>query len=171
MRADYRSAATMQRDTHDGSPMRVSSEERATLRNAMAGAAHIALALLVAILWLTWQAIRVPLLTLLVILDPIVSFLLSALALLIALNALLWAFADSKPNFPFWTVLAGSLGCALVLAIYHALMRALSNDVPFTRVCPEDNCANLRQFYRPSHLDGMKFKDTFDRAHFSQTEA
>ena len=131
MQAKFPSAATMQRDTHDGSPMRVSSEHRSALRNAMAGAAPIALALLVALLWLAWQALRVPLLTLLVILEPIVSFLLTALALLIALTALLWAFADSKPNFPFWTVLAGSLACVLVLALYHALMRALSAVVPF----------------------------------------
>ena len=122
--------------------MRVPSEDRATLRNAIASAAHIALALLVALLWLAWQALRVPLLTLLVILEPIVSFLLTALALLIALTALLWAFADSKPNFPFWTVLAGSLACVLVLALYHALMRALSAVVPFR---PRDSRSTARR--------------------------
>ena len=140
MRADYRSAATNQKDTHDGSPMRVPSEERATLRNAMASIAHITLACLAAILWLAWQAIRLPLLTFLVILEPIVNFLLSALALLIALTALLWAFADSKPDFPFWTVLAGSLACVLVLALYHALMRALSAVVP-SRSCDSRSTA------------------------------
>ncbi|MBW8077939.1 MAG: hypothetical protein GJU76_07675 [Gallionella sp.] len=97
----------------------------------MAGTAHIALACGAAFLWLTWQAIRIPLLTFLVILEPIVSFLLSALALLIALTALLWAFADPKPHFPFWTMLTGSLTCVLALAIYYALMRALSGDAPF----------------------------------------
>jgi len=97
----------------------------------MAGIAHIALACGAAILWLTWQAIRLPLLTFLVILEPIVSFLLSALALLIALTALLWAFADPKPNFPFWTVIFGSLACVVALALYHALIRVLSGGAGF----------------------------------------
>jgi len=97
----------------------------------MAGIAHIALACGAAILWLAWHAIRIPLLTFLVILEPIVSFLLSALALLTALTALLWAFADPKPSFPFWTVLTGSLACVLALVLYHALMRALWGGVPF----------------------------------------
>jgi len=105
--------------------------DRSPLRNAVAGTAHIALACGVAILWLAWQAIRLPLLTFLVILEPIVSFLLSALALLIALTALLWAFSHPKPNFPFWTVLSGSLVCVLVLTLYHALMRVLSGGAPF----------------------------------------
>lgn len=111
--------------------MSIPSQDRGPLRNGMAGIAHIALASGAAILWLTWQAIRLPLLTFLVILEPIVSFLLSALALLIALTALLWAFADPKPHFPFWTVMSGSLACMLVLALYHALTRALSIGAPF----------------------------------------
>lgn len=114
----------------------------------MAGIAHIALASGAAILWLAWQAIRLPLLTFLVILEPIVSFLLSALALLTALTALLWAFADPKPDFPFWTVLAGSVVCVLVLALYHSLMGVLSGGVPLRSRNPSST--TQRQAY-PSH--------------------
>ena len=102
------------------------SRNRATVRNAVAGTAHIGLACAVAVLWLAWQAIRAPLLTFLVIFEPIVSFLLSASALLTTLTALLWAFTDPTPLFPCWAVLSGSLICALLLALYHALIRALT---------------------------------------------
>ena len=108
----------------------------------MAGIAHIALACGAAFLWLAWQAVRLPLLTFLVILEPIVSFLLSALALLTALTALLWAFADPKPDFPFWTVLTGSLACVLALALYHALMRILSGSLP---ICSSDSRSTARR--------------------------
>lgn len=92
--------------------------------------AYIALGCGAAVLWPAWQAVRLPLLTLLVILEPIVSFALSALALLISVSAIFWALTDPKPRFPFWTVLAGSFVCVLMLALYHALMRALSGCAP-----------------------------------------
>ena len=97
----------------------------------MAGTAHIALACIAAVLWIAWQAIRLPLLAFLVILEPIVTFMLSVLALIIALTALVWVIVDPEPRFPFWTVLSASLVCVLVLALYHALIRALSGVAPF----------------------------------------
>lgn len=121
----------MQRYPSHGAPLPILSRDRSPLRNALAGTARIALACLAVILWLPWQAIRLPLLTFLVILEPIVSFLLSALALLIALSALFWEFTDPKPHFPFWTVISGSFASVLVLALYHALMRALCGGAPF----------------------------------------
>lgn len=96
----------------------------------MAGTAHIALACIAAVLWIGWQAIRLPLLAFLVILEPIVTFMLSVPALLIALTALFWALVDPRAHFPFWTVLGASLVCVLVLALYHALVRALSGVAP-----------------------------------------
>jgi hypothetical protein len=44
------------------------------------------------ILWLLWQCIRVPALLLLVVLEPVVSFVLSSLALLGVLTAFFWKF-------------------------------------------------------------------------------
>ena len=111
--------------------MPILSQDRGPPLNAVAGIAHIAFACLAVTLWLAWQAIRLPLLAFLVILEPLVRFLLSALALLITLTALLWAFAEPA-RFPFWTVLAGSLACVLVLALYHSLMRVLSGGATFS---------------------------------------
>lgn len=83
---------------------------------------------LAALLWLVWQAIRLPILALLVMFEPIVNFALSAVALVVALSTLFWTFADPKPGFPLWTVLAASLACVLLLVLYHALIRLLSGS-------------------------------------------
>ena len=90
--------------------------------------APLALGLLAALLWVVWQALRLPILTLLVLFEPIVNFVLSAVGLLVALTAFFWKFADSKPGFPFWTIIAASLACVLVLVLYHALLRFLSGS-------------------------------------------
>ena len=102
------------------------SPDWVTSRPWQTGLALIALGFLGALIWLAWQAIRIPLLTFLVMFEPIVNFALSALALLVALTAFFWKFADSKPGFPFWTIVAASLACVLLLALYHALIRLLS---------------------------------------------
>ena len=88
----------------------------------------ITLGFLAVLFWLAWQAIRLPFLALLTLFEPIVSFALSALALLVALTAFFWKFADSQPGFPFWSILIASLACVLLLAIYHALIRLLSGS-------------------------------------------
>ncbi len=104
------------------------SPDRRALPGPAAGGARIGLGILAAIVWLGWQAIRLPVLTFLVLFEPIVNFTLSALALLVALTATFWKLTDPKP-FPFWTVLAASLACVLALALYHALIRALAGTM------------------------------------------
>jgi hypothetical protein len=84
------------------------------------------LGVLAGVLWLLWQAIRLPLLALLTILEPIVSTLLAAAALLGVLTALFWKFAADRPNFPFFGTLAISVGCFLLLTLYHGAIRLLS---------------------------------------------
>lgn len=86
----------------------------------------MALGVLAGILWLIWQAIRLPLLALLKILEPIVSTVLAAAALLGVLTALFWKFAADRPHFPFFGVLALSVGCFLLLTLYHGAIRLLS---------------------------------------------
>ena len=76
------------------------------------------------ILWLLWQCIRVPALLLLVVLEPVVSFVLSSLALLGVLTAFFWKFIG-PPHFPFSLVLGVSLGFEFALVLYHALLRLL----------------------------------------------
>ena len=76
------------------------------------------------ILWLLWQCFRVPAVLLLVILEPVVSFVLSVLALLGVLTALFWKLVG-PPHFPFFLVLGISLGFELALVLYHTLLRLL----------------------------------------------
>jgi hypothetical protein len=76
------------------------------------------------ILWLLWQGVRLPALLLLVILEPVVSFVLSAAALLGVLTAFFWKLVG-PPHFPFFLVLGISLGVEFALVLYHALLRVL----------------------------------------------
>jgi len=86
----------------------------------------LALGVLAGALWLIWQAIRLPLLAVLKILEPIVSTMLAAAALLGTLTALFWKLASNRPDFPFLGVLALSVGCFLLLTLYHVVIRLLS---------------------------------------------
>jgi hypothetical protein len=75
--------------------------------------------------WL-WRAACLPVLMVLVILQPLVTFVLAALALLGLLTTLFF-YLVGPPEFPVWTMLALSLGFAIALVPYHALIRLLSN--------------------------------------------
>jgi hypothetical protein len=75
--------------------------------------------------WL-WRVACLPALMLLVILEPLVTFVFAALALLGLLTTLFF-YLVGPPEFPVWTMLALSLGFAILLVPYHALIRMLSN--------------------------------------------
>lgn len=75
--------------------------------------------------WL-WRAAFLPLFMLLVILEPVVTFILAGLALLGLLTTLFFEIFGA-PGFPVWIMLSLSLGLAIALIPYHALIRALSN--------------------------------------------
>ena len=74
--------------------------------------------------WL-WRAACLPVLMVLVILEPMVTFVLATLALLGLLTTLLF-YLVGPPEFPVWTMLALSLSFAIALVPYHALIRLLS---------------------------------------------
>ena len=76
-------------------------------------------------LWVVWQCIRLPLFLFLLVLEPVVTFALGALALLGVLTALFWKFFG-PPNFPFLLMLSISLGLELALIVYHKLLRLLA---------------------------------------------
>jgi hypothetical protein len=76
--------------------------------------------------WLLWQVVRLPIFTLLVILEPVVRVLLGALALLGVLTALVLKLAGAL-HLPFLGMVAASVGCGLLLAGYSALLRVLSH--------------------------------------------
>lgn len=75
--------------------------------------------------WL-WRAACLPVLMLLVILEPLVTFVFSGLALLGLLTTLFF-YLVGPPEFPVWTMLSLSIGFAIALVPYHALIRLLSN--------------------------------------------
>ena len=75
--------------------------------------------------WL-WRVTSLPVLMLLVILEPLVTFAFAALALLGLLTTLFFYLVGPR-DFPLWTMLALSLGFAIALVPYYALIRLLSN--------------------------------------------
>jgi len=66
--------------------------------------------------WL-WRAAGLPILMALVILEPLITFVLAALALLGLLTTLFF-YLVGPPQFPVWTMLALSLGFAIALVPY-----------------------------------------------------
>ncbi|MGH8254608.1 MAG: hypothetical protein ACRET0_00130 [Steroidobacteraceae bacterium] len=77
-------------------------------------------------LLLLWHAVRLPIVTLLVILEPFVTMILMAIATLGVLMCLFYEFLLKDPHFPFWLMLAISIGSALLLLPYYALIRLFS---------------------------------------------
>ncbi len=76
-------------------------------------------------LWVVWRCIRLPLFLLILVLEPVVTFVLGVLALLGVLTALFWKFFG-PPNFAFLLMLSISLGVELALIVYHKLLRLLA---------------------------------------------
>jgi hypothetical protein len=71
---------------------------------------------------LVWHTVRLPVYVFLVILEPVVRFVLGALALLGVLTALFFKFYGA-PHFPFALMLGSSVGLGLILVGYYALLR------------------------------------------------
>jgi len=72
-----------------------------------------------------WHCIRLPLFLFLLVLEPVVTFVLGALALLGVLTALFWKFFG-PPDFPFFLMLGISLGFQLAAIVYQRVLRFLS---------------------------------------------
>jgi hypothetical protein len=69
--------------------------------------------------------VRLPILALLLIVEPIVRIVLSWAALLGLLCSFLFEFAGNTATFPFWGMVAFSVGCSLALMGYYMLLSAL----------------------------------------------
>ena len=78
-----------------------------------------------ALLWCVWQAVRLPLLVLLTILAPVVRIVLGGFALVGTLTAFLFEFGSTRP-FPFFGMLAMSLGAYALLVLYEGLVQFLA---------------------------------------------
>jgi hypothetical protein len=75
---------------------------------------------------LLWLAIRLPVFTFLVILEPVVRVLLATIALFGILLSFFFKFSGAAPHFPFWLMLAMSVGFGLALVAYNGLIRLFS---------------------------------------------
>jgi len=93
------------------------------MRERDTGAAKPLMALGLSALSLAWQAIRLPIFAFLVILEPLVRLVLSALALLSVLMAVFFEYGTMLPDFPFWGMLGFGVGCVLLLVAYYGLLR------------------------------------------------
>jgi hypothetical protein len=72
-----------------------------------------------------WACVRLPVLALLVIVEPVVRLILSALALLLVLTALFLEVVSSRA-IPFWGMLGAAIGCVALLVLYEQSIRGLS---------------------------------------------
>lgn len=77
-------------------------------------------------LWAAWTAVRLPILALLMVLEPVVRFVLFGLALLMTLSALLWAALKPIATFPFFGMLAFAVACIGLRGLYLLAMRLFS---------------------------------------------
>jgi len=78
------------------------------------------------LLLIAWVAIRIPVVTLLIILEPFVTIFLMGFATIGLLTCILNFLLLQFPHFPYWLVLSISIGSALLLLPYYALMRTLT---------------------------------------------
>lgn len=78
------------------------------------------------ILWLLWQIVRLPVIAVLLVLEPFVSLILTAFGFLGIVVALILKFSGDLPHFPFWLMMAISVGAILLVMAYHALIGMFS---------------------------------------------
>jgi hypothetical protein len=74
--------------------------------------------------WL-WYVVRLPVLTLLVIMRPVVALICASFALLGVLTTVFFRLIEA-PHFPAWTMLTISVSFGLALILYEAMIRGLS---------------------------------------------
>ena len=77
------------------------------------------------VLQILWQALRLPVLVFLAILQPVVRLVLGAFALLGVLMAFFFKLYGA-PHFPFWLMIGMSVGLGMGLMGYNALLRILA---------------------------------------------
>jgi len=69
------------------------------------------------------RCLRLPLLALLLIFEPVARVALSALAFACALCAVFFKFTAGVADFPFIGMVCVSIGCLLMLKAYYGLLR------------------------------------------------
>lgn len=77
-----------------------------------------------ALRWI-WRLVRLPIVTVLVILEPVVSLVFGGFALLGVLMTLFYTLIR-LPHFPTWTMLTLSVGFGLAVRLYRGLILILA---------------------------------------------
>jgi hypothetical protein len=75
---------------------------------------------------LCWRFLRLPVVGILVLLEPVVTVTFVCLAAAGVISSLVFRFSGVTPHFPFWGVLAAAAGCGLVPVAYQRLIWLLS---------------------------------------------
>jgi len=78
------------------------------------------------VLCILWQVVRLPVLAVLLVLEPFASLILTAFGFLGIVLALILKFSGDLPHFPFWLMIAFSVGALLLLMVYHVLIGVFS---------------------------------------------
>ena len=73
-----------------------------------------------------WTLIRLPVLAVLLALEPVASFILTTMGILGIAATLFLKLSGVLPRFPFWTLLAMSVGALLALTTYRILIGMLA---------------------------------------------
>jgi len=72
--------------------------------------------------------IRFPIVAILLLLEPVVSFLCSVGLILGIVTCILWELSAARDEFSFSKMLVFSLGCAVFLFLYHVLFSLFVRD-------------------------------------------
>lgn len=78
------------------------------------------------VLRLLWKSVRMPVLGILTLLEPIVRYTLSVAMVLGVFASVVFEMSAVGPRFPFITMLAASLACGVALFLYYGLIALLS---------------------------------------------
>lgn len=74
---------------------------------------------------MAWNLIRAPILAILLLCEPIVSFVYAAVMVLGLFVSILFEISAAGPRFPFLGMTAASLGFGVILALYYGLIALL----------------------------------------------
>ena len=81
------------------------------------------------VLWIFWQMVRLPLLAVLLVLEPFVSLILTTFGFLGIAVALLLKLSGDLPHFRFWLMIVFAVGSILLLMAYHGLIGLFSRSI------------------------------------------
>ena len=75
-----------------------------------------------------WNVMRVPIVAVLLLIEPVVTFACSAGLILGLVTCIVWELSAAGPKFPLGKMLVFSFGCPVVLFLYQALLSLFVRD-------------------------------------------